>query len=65
MNATELRGKTAEELVKLQEELLREQFSLNMQKGAGQLAHSSRFKAVRKEIARIKTVMNEATASKD
>ena len=37
----------------------REQFNLRMQKATGQLANSSRLGQVRKEIARIKTVMNE------
>ena len=40
-------------------ELLREQFTLRMQKGSGQLGNPSRFKALRREIARIKTVLNE------
>ncbi|MBO67587.1 MAG: 50S ribosomal protein L29 [Acidiferrobacteraceae bacterium] len=40
--------------------LRKEQFNLRMQRGTGQLTNSSRFKYVRREIARIKTKMTEA-----
>ena len=46
----------------LQSELLglrKEQFNLRMQNATGQMTNSARFKAVRREIARIKTRMNE------
>ncbi|EGV51631.1 50S ribosomal protein L29 [endosymbiont of Riftia pachyptila (vent Ph05)] len=62
MKASELRGKGSEELQSTLEELLKEQFNLRMQKGTGQLSRPSRMNAVRKEIARIKTVMNEQKA---
>ena len=39
--------------------LRREQFNLRMQRGAGQLANPAQFKAVRKDIARIKTILAE------
>jgi large subunit ribosomal protein L29 len=61
MMANVLRGKTAAELQTELEALLREQFNLRMQKGSGQLAKTARFKAVRRDIARIKTVMTERT----
>ena len=38
-------------------ELRKEQFNLRMQRGTGQLANPSRFKSVRRDIARIKTRM--------
>lgn len=38
-------------------ELRKEQFNLRMQRSTGQLANASRFKAVRRQIARIKTRM--------
>lgn len=38
-------------------ELRKEQFNLRMQRSTGQLANPSRFKAVRRQIARIKTRM--------
>ena len=59
MKATELREKSSEELQTMVTDLLREQFNLRMQNGSGQLANPSRMKAVRRDIARIKTVMNE------
>ena len=57
--AAELRSRNPEELQVLLVDLLREQFNLRMQKGSGQLGTPSRFKAVRREIARVKTVLNE------
>jgi large subunit ribosomal protein L29 len=41
---------------------LREQFNLRMQRGVGQLSRPSQMKAVRRDIARIKTVMAELKA---
>ncbi|MGR3915014.1 MAG: 50S ribosomal protein L29 [Gammaproteobacteria bacterium] len=59
MKAGELRAKSAGDLKRDLAELRREQFSLRMQRGAGQLANPMRFSAVRKDIARIKTVLTE------
>lgn len=59
MNANELRGSAAEDLQKQLEELLKEQFNLRMQKGTGQLSRPSQMRSVRRDIARIKTVMTE------
>ena len=59
MNAAELRTRKPGELQALLVELLREQFNLRMQKGSGQLGNPGRFKALRREIARIKTVLSE------
>lgn len=59
MKASELRKKSADDL---NEELLalrREQFNLRMQYGTGQLAATHQFGRVRRDIARIKTVLNE------
>jgi large subunit ribosomal protein L29 len=59
MNATELREKTQQEL---QDELLRlrkEQFSLRMQKASGQLGQIHLLNEARRNIARVKTVMQE------
>ena len=44
-------------------ELRKEQFNLRMQRGTGQLANPSRFKLVRRQIARVKTRINELTES--
>ncbi len=62
MKANELRGSSAEELQKQLEELFKEQFNLRMQKGTGQLSRPSQMRAVRRDIARIKTVMTEMKA---
>ena len=59
MKAADLRAKSSEELQTMITELLREQFNLRMQNGSGQLSNPSRMKAVRRDIARIKTVLNE------
>ncbi len=59
MKAVELRGKSVDELHRELLGLRREQFNLRMQRGAGQLANPMRFAVVRKDIARIKTVLNE------
>ncbi len=61
MKASELRNKTKEELVSSLIELTKEQFNLRMQKGTGQLTKSSQVKQVRRNIARINTVLNEKT----
>jgi large subunit ribosomal protein L29 len=61
MNAAELRNKSDSELNKELVELRREQFNLRMQRAVGQLGNPARFKELRKEIARINTVLNEKT----
>lgn len=57
--ASELRAKTAPDLQRELIDLLREQFNLRMQKGTGQLGQSHRVKEVRRDIARVYTVINE------
>jgi len=59
MKASEMRQKSAEELQALQQDLLREQFNLRMQRGSGQISKNHRFKEIRRDIARIKTLVNE------
>ena len=59
MKASELREKSIDELRNSLHELLREQFNLRMQRGSGQMGRPHLFKQVRRDIARIKTVMNE------
>ena len=63
MNASELRGKDMAELEKELLALRREQFNLRMQMGGGQAPRPDQFSKVRKDIARIKTVMNEKRES--
>lgn len=59
MKAAELREKTAVELSTELTENYKEQFKLRMQQAAGQMTRSSEVKRVRREIARIKTVLSE------
>lgn len=64
MNAADLRKKSPEELKTLLLELSKDQFKLRMQKGTGQLSKPSEMKSVRRDIARVKTILNEMAASK-
>ena len=59
MNAADLRSKTESELKLELHNLLRERFNLNMQRGTGQLARPDQVRKVRKDIARVYTVLNE------
>ena len=59
MNAQDLREKNVGELREELSGLLREQFNLRMQRGIGQLATPHELRRVRKDIARLKTVLNE------
>ena len=61
MNAQDMREKNEMELREELSSLLREQFNLRMQRGIGQLATPHDLRRVRKDIARIKTVLNEKT----
>lgn len=63
MKASELREKDLEALGKEMEELLRNQFNLRMQHATGQLGQHTELKGVRRNIARVKTVMNEKMKS--
>ncbi len=59
MKASELREKSREELEAELVELRREQFNLRMQGATGQLPQNHEHKRVRKDIARVKTVITE------
>lgn len=59
MNAAELRGKSGEELGQELVALRREQFNLRMQQATGEMAQVHEHNRVRKDIARVKTIMNE------
>ena len=63
MKASELRGKSAAELTKELEELLRAQFSLRMQAATQQLTNNSQLAKVRKDKERVKTVMTQSKRS--
>ena len=59
MIANELRKKTPQDLNTELLALYREQFNLRMQKGTGQLSKPDRIRSLRRDIARVKTVINE------
>jgi large subunit ribosomal protein L29 len=58
MKASELRGKDQAALAKELNELLKAQFGLRMQIATQQLSNTAQLKKVRRDIARVKTVMN-------
>ena len=64
MKASEIREKSVEEINKELIALLEEQFKLRMQKGTGQLARPHQMKDVRRNIARLKTILREKSGSK-
>ena len=59
MKASELRGKSADELTQELSSLLRAQFNLRMQKATQQLSNTSQIRKVRRDIARIRTFLNQ------
>lgn len=60
VTAEDLRTKSADELSDQLLKLKKEQFNLRFQRANGQLEKTNRIGAVRKDIARIETVMSEA-----
>jgi large subunit ribosomal protein L29 len=59
MKATELRGRSVEELNTEMLSSLEEQFKLRMQAASGQQVQTHLFKESRRNVARIKTILNE------
>ena len=59
MDIQEIRNRSESELRSELSELLQEQFNLRMQKGTGQLAQANALRRVRRDIARVKTVLGE------
>jgi len=64
MKANELRAKSGDELQKELSELLKAQFGLRMQHATQQLANTSQIKKVRRDIARVRTVIKQQKAAK-
>ena len=62
MKANELKDKSVEQLNADLRDLLKAQFGLRMQQATRQLAQASELKKVRRDIARIKTVLTEKGA---
>lgn len=63
MNATELRGKTPDQLRDQLVALKKEAFNLRFQAATNQLENTARMRAVRRDAARVLTVLNEKAAA--
>ena len=59
MKPKELRNLTEQELEQKQENLYRELFGLNQQRYAGRVEKPHSFRQIKKDIARIQTILNE------
>ena len=62
MKASEFRAKSADELREQLLDLKKEQFNLRFQKATGQLENTARVRQVRRDIARIKTILGGPSA---
>ena len=63
MNAQELRDKTPDQLREELATLKKEQFNLRFQAATGQLENPARMKLVRRDTARVMTILNEKAAA--
>jgi large subunit ribosomal protein L29 len=63
MNASELREKTPDQLRDQLVQLKKEAFNLRFQQATGQLENTARMKTVRRDAARVKTILNEKAAA--
>jgi large subunit ribosomal protein L29 len=63
MKPADLRGKTPDQLRDQLASLKKEAFNLRFQKATGQLENTARMSAVRRDVARIKTILNEKAAA--
>ncbi len=59
MDATDLRAKSVDQLKEQLNDLKKEQFNLRFQAASGQLENTARARVVRRDIARVKTVLTE------
>ena len=64
MKTSELRAKDAAQLDKELQELFKAQFSLRVQKAAQQLGNNSQLKKVRRDIARVRTILQQKAVVK-
>ena len=62
MTAQELKAKTPEQLREQLVALKKEAFNLRFQQATGQLENTARMRTVRRDVARIKTVLNQQAA---
>ncbi|HRO11621.1 50S ribosomal protein L29 [Amaricoccus sp.] len=63
MKAADLREKTPDQLRDQLASLKKEAFNLRFQKATGQLENTSRMQAVRRDAARVKTILNQKAAA--
>ena len=63
MRVSEMKEKSVDELNDELLNLKREQFTLRMQKGSGQLEKNHRLKEVRRDVARVKTILTQKAGS--
>jgi large subunit ribosomal protein L29 len=63
MTASDVRAKTPDELSTMLLDLRKEQFNLRFQRATGQQENTSRVKVVRRDIARVKTILAERARS--
>lgn len=63
MNASDLRSKSADELATELTTLKKEAFNLRFQQATGQLENTSRMRTVKRDIAKVKTIINEQAAA--
>jgi large subunit ribosomal protein L29 len=61
MKAADLRTRTVDELTEEVDTLGKEIFNLRFQRASGQLENTARVRQVRRDIARIKTILGERT----
>jgi large subunit ribosomal protein L29 len=62
MNAKELREKTIDQLTEELEALKKESFNLRFQQATGQVENTAQMRRARRDVARVKTVINEKSA---
>jgi large subunit ribosomal protein L29 len=62
MKPTEVRAMSPDQLAEQLASLKKEQFNLRFQRATGQLENTSRVRAVRRDIARIKTIQAQRRA---
>ena len=62
MNASELRDKTPDQLREELVNLKKEGFNLRFQQATGQVENTARMRAARRDVARVKTILNQKAA---
>jgi large subunit ribosomal protein L29 len=62
LDANELRDKTPDQLRDQLTQLKKEAFNLRFQQATGQLENTARMRAVKRDVARVKTILNEKAA---